>query len=543
MRRFAQLYEALDTTTSTNAKVEAMGDYFASVPAEDAAWGLFFLTGRRLKRHFSARLLADWSLELTGLPGWIFEECYAQVGDLAETAALLVEGSLESAPALDLPLSRWMDEHLIPLRELTPEAQREAVLGWWRALPRAEVYLLNKLLTGELRVGVSQTLVIRALARHAGLEPADVTHRLMGTWSPSAELFRRVVSREKGAADRSRPYPFYLASPLEDPPESLGSPADWQIEWKWDGIRGQLVKRGEIFLWSRGEELITDRFPEILDAARALPDGVVLDGEVLAMRGGEPLPFSVLQRRIGRHKLSAKILEDAPAGFMAYDLLELGGEDLREQPLRERRAKLEALLGELQGFAVSPIVTGADWASLAERREESRARGVEGFMIKHLEGPYRTGRRRGEWWKWKIDPYAIDAVLVYAQPGNGRRSNLYTDYTFGVWQEGELLPIAKAYSGLSDEEIREMDRWIRSHTTQKFGPVRAVEPTQVFELHFEAIAPSSRHKSGIAVRFPRIARRRTDKKAEEADTLEQVKRLISAGGDEHASPEPEPAST
>jgi DNA ligase-1 len=528
MRRFGELYERLDATTSTRAKVEALVAYFAAAPPQDAAWAVFFLTGRRFKRLLTARQLFAWTVEATGLPDWLVAESYSVVGDAAETISLLVDRGLGAAEGGDAPLSQWVERRILPLRSLDDAGQRAAVLGWWSALPRRELFVLNKLLTGELRVGVSATLVVRALAQVAGVEPPVVSGRLMGEWEPSPTFFSALVSQEGSAPDASRPYPFCLAYPLEGPPESLGAREGWLVEWKWDGIRAQLIRRGgRTFLWSRGEELITDRFPEVTSAAGALPEGTVLDGEVLAVRDGQPLPFSVLQRRIGRQKLTARILQEAPAALVAYDLLEEDGEDLRARPLRERRARLERLLApERGGLLLSEPVTEADWAALATVRAQARARGVEGFMLKHLGSPYHAGRRKGDWWKWKIDPYSVDAVLVYAQYGSGRRASLFTDYTFAVWHQGQLVPVAKAYSGLSDEEIAEVDRWIRANARERFGPVRAVEPVQVFELHFEAIARSPRHKSGVAVRFPRIARWRKDKRPEEADTLEQLLALI-----------------
>ncbi|MEM1204309.1 MAG: ATP-dependent DNA ligase [Acidobacteriota bacterium] len=533
MRAFAELFERLDATTSTKAKVAAMTAYFGSAPPADAAWVVFLLSGQRFKRLISTGDLRAALLESTDLPQWLFEECYASVGDLAETLALL--GTAEgSGDPDDLPLSRWIEERILPLRDLDEQGKTAAVLSWWGALPRREAFLLNKVLTGGLRVGVSRTLVCRALAEVAGLEPADVAHRLMGDWTPSATAFEALIAPDAEANVHSRPYPFYLASPLEgDPGElhgTLGDVGEWQVEWKWDGIRAQLIRRrGETFLWSRGEELITDRFPEIRDPAAHLPDGTVLDGEVLAWRDGAPLPFSVLQKRIGRRAPGRKILADAPVAFLVYDLLEQGGVDLRTEPLWERRRALEALLGD-GPFLPSPEVTGADWGELARLRGESRSRGVEGLMVKRRDSPYRTGRKKGDWWKWKVEPMHLDGVMIYAQAGHGRRSNLFTDYTFAVWRGDELVPVAKAYSGLDDAEIRELDRWIRRHTRERFGPVRSVEPEQVFELAFESIQRSPRHKSGIALRFPRIARWRKDKTPRQADTLEQVTTLLELYG-------------
>jgi len=536
MRRFAQLYEALDATTSTNAKVAAMAAYFAEAPPADAAWTMFFLTGQRLKRLIAPRLLAVWAMERTQMPGWMFEECISLAGDLAETIALLLDTTREGAPPgiAPPPLSQLIEGRLLPLRDAGEEEKRRAVTELWDQLDRREIFLLGKLLTGELRIGVSATLAIRALAQHAGLPPATVAHRLMGTWQPSAEAFAALLRADAHDADVSRPYPFFLASPLESEPDSLGSRDEWLAEWKWDGIRAQIVRRaGGAYLWSRGEELITDRFPDLSGAWAALPEGTVLDGEVLAFAQGAPLPFSLLQRRIGRKVLTARVLTEAPAAFMAYDLLEQRGEDVRALPLRERRPRLlELVSGRSERLSLSPEVQAADWPELRSLRREARQRGVEGLMLKRWSSPYRVGRPRGDWWKWKIDPYSIDAVLVYAQPGHGRRATLLTDLTFALWDGGELVPVAKAYSGLTDEEIDQLDRWIRQNTLERFGPVRAVKPAHVFELHFEGIGESTRHRSGVAVRFPRIARWRTDKKPEDADTLEGLRALLKSAGRE-----------
>jgi DNA ligase-1 len=528
--RFAELFEAIDRTTSTNAKVGAMARYFGEAPAADAAWAVFFLTGRRLKRLLPYSAIHDWALAATGLPSWILEESYSVVGDGAETAALVLDQLPVMENRAPLSLAAWVEERILSLRAMDPETQRERVMAWWAPLDRLQRFVLLKMITGELRVGVSQTLVVRALAQAAALEVATVAARLMGDWTPTAEWFASLASTEVTNVDQSRPYPFFLASPLEDDAATLGDPADWVLEWKWDGIRAQLVKRGgAIHLWSRGEEIITHRFPEIVAAATRLPDGIVLDGEVLAFRDDRPLPFSALQQRIGRQKQVAQMARAVPVVFMTYDLLEEHGEDIRALPLSERRQRLVTLLGPPAGvLRVSPTVATATWEALAAERNDSRARGVEGLMLKRASSAYGVGRKRGDWWKWKIEPYSIDAVLIYAQPGSGKRASLLTDYTFGVWDNGQLVPVAKAYSGLSNEEIGEVDRWIRRHTLERFGPVRHVEPVHVFELGFEGIARSPRHRSGIAVRFPRMLRWRKDKRAEEADTLENVRRLLES---------------
>jgi DNA ligase-1 len=530
MQAFSELYEELDTTTSTNLKVAAMVCYFKSAPPADAAWAAYILSGRRLKRFIGPALLYRWLIEECGLPQWLVEESRATVGDLAETIALLTEsggnGGARAAP--EVSLSAWIDERLLPLRSADELRQRAAIVNWWHTLPYRESFLVNKLLTGELRVGVSELLVTRALSEILPMPRADVARRLMGNWFPSAEFWESLLSGEAPAQDPSAPYPFFLASSLEGDPATLGERDQWQAEWKWDGIRSQLIRRhGDCFIWSRAEDLVTTRFPEVTAAASQLPDGVVLDGELVAWRDGVIRPFADLQQRMGRKKLSPAILRSVPVRFLAYDLLEQGYEDLRALPLRDRRARLEALLAcAPPTIDISATVPAESWEELAQIRTQSRARSVEGLMLKALEAPYGSGRQHGSWWKWKVDPYSFDAVMLYAQPGHGRRSNLYTDYTFGVWSNSELVPVAKACSGLGNAEIAGLDRWIRSHTREKFGPVRSVEPTQVFELAYEGIAASPRHKSGIALRFPRIARRRPDKSAADANTLADLQAVL-----------------
>jgi DNA ligase-1 len=451
------------------------------------------------------------------------------VGDGAETVALLLDQLPARSPDTELTLAQWVEDRVLSLRDRDPAGQQARVVAWLQSLDRLQRFILLKLITGEFRVGVSQTLVVRGLAQASGLPATTIAARLMGDWTPTAEWYTAVLSHEQSDEDRSRPYPFYLASPLDADPSVLGDPADWLIEWKWDGIRAQLVRRGgTVHLWSRGEELITHRFPEIAAAATRLPEGTVLDGEVLAFRDGVPLPFSALQQRIGRQKQVAQMARAVPVVFMAYDILEDEGVDVRAQPLVDRRERLRTRLESEGVLRVSPTLEAADWTALGDQRADSRSRGVEGLMMKRRASPYGVGRKRGDWWKWKIDPYTIDAVLIYAQPGSGRRASLLTDYTFGVWDGEELVPIAKAYSGLSNDEIDEMDKWIRRHTRERFGPVRHVEPTHVFELGFEGIARSARHRAGIAVRFPRMLRWRRDKKPADADTLETVRRLLES---------------
>jgi DNA ligase-1 len=529
MRRFTQLFTELDATTRTSEKVRALQAYFESADPADAAWALFFLIGRKLKRAVTTRLLREWAAQEAQIPLWLLEECYDAVGDLSEALALVLP---EHGPGTDMPLAQLVSERVVPLGRLGAEAQREIVIGAWRELDARQRLVWHKLILGEFRVGVARTLVVRALAAAMGIAATEMAHRVMGPWEPSGPDYERLISSVAGHANSGRPYPFFLANQLDIPLDQLGAIEDWQIEWKWDGIRAQLIRRnGQVSLWSRGEELITDRFPEVAEIGRALTDGIVLDGEILAWRRRRPLSFAVLQKRIGRKNVSTKLRSDAPVAFMAYDLLEVAAEDIRFRELSYRRTQLEELVSlvapELP-LHVSPVVTAPGWSELEQLRGDARARAVEGLMFKHRNSAYGVGRPKGVWWKWKTQPYSIDAVLIYAQRGHGRRATLYTDYTFGVWDEGKLVPIAKAYSGLTDDEIQEVDRFVRLHTIEKFGPLRVVEPQLVFELHFEAIQVSNRHKAGLAMRFPRMARWRHDKLPVDADTLGSLQALARA---------------
>jgi DNA ligase-1 len=530
VRRFADLFTALDRTTSTNARVAALADYFAQAPEADRLWTIALLSGRRPRRAVTATQLREWASERAGLPLWLFEESYPVVGDLAETIALILPPPTRKD---ERSLADWMTE-VRTLANLDEPARKARILGAWEGLDATERFLFNKVLTGGFRMGVSQTLMTRALARATGIPEADLAHRLMGDWDPAKTSYSALILAPDPAAALSRPYPFCLASPLEAGPEALGDPALWAAEWKWDGIRGQVILReGRQFLWSRGEELMTDRFPELARLADFLPPGTVIDGEVLAWDGTAPLPFAALQKRIGRKSVPKRLLAEAPVILKAYDLLEDAGNDIRALPFADRRARLEAMLARLPGDApliASPLVSFSDWAGLGAIRETARARGAEGVMLKRLGSPYGVGRKRGDWWKWKVDPFSIDAVMVYAQAGHGRRATLFTDFTFAVRDGDALVPFTKAYSGLTDAEFREITAWVRRNTLERYGPVRAVRPELVFEIAFEGIQESSRHKSGIALRFPRMARWRKDKPAAEANTLDDLRAMLRAYG-------------
>jgi len=536
MKDFANLFASLDETNKTNERVAVLKDYFTTVSDADKIHTLALFTGRKPKRQINSTLVKQWAMEMANIPQWLFEESYKVVGDLGETIALLLP---ETNGSHEKDLAEWISE-INSLGSLTEEERKAWLLDSWSSMTQQERFVFNKILTGSFRVGVSQNLIIKALAEISGLEAATLTHRIMGNWSPESFSFHDLIQEQDASDDLSRPYPFCLAYAIQETSDKqktaeeieaeLGAPKEWQAEWKWDGIRAQAIHRqGKIFIWSRGEDLATDKFPELHPFLLDLPDGTVLDGEAICFMDGSPMPFNVLQTRIGRKNLTKKILAESPMAFIAYDCLEFAGDDIRSMPLEHRRSmleKLHQLSSHKDIFKLSPVVEFDNWKDLYELRLSSRENHAEGFMLKRLNSIYQTGRKRGDWWKWKVDPLSVDAVMIYAQKGHGRRADLYTDYTFAVWDGDKLVPFAKAYSGLTDKEIKQVDNFIKRNTVEKFGPVRTVKPELVFEIGFEGINKSTRHKSGVALRFPRILRWRHDKRIEEADTIEVLRSLL-----------------
>ncbi len=530
MQRFTQLFQQVDATTSTNEKVRALQAYFQAEEAQNAVWALYLLLGKTRKRLITSRMLRDIFLQISDIPEWLFEDCYAQVGDTAEVIALLLPSTLPSHSTSHFPLHQWMEEIIPQIKTVESDlALKELVTSWWFSLNSVEVFVLNKVLSGAFRVGVATKLVIKGLAAASGVSEAVLAHRLMGDFAPSIAAYTQLIQQEESARAPSQPYPFFLASSLEEDKFALESFDRWQAEWKWDGIRAQIIRRnGEVFIWSRGEDLITEQFPEIATGFLALPDGLVFDGEIVCWQDDRPLSFNHLQKRLGRKRVTQKMMQENPAHLIAYDLLEYEGLDIREMPLRDRRSRLVSSLQTADSALVtlSAAMPIESLETLRSLREQARDQAAEGLMIKDLDSPYLVGRKRGYWWKYKVEPMSLDAVLIYAQAGSGKRANLFTDYTFALWQGDELVPFAKAYSGLDNQEIDELDQWIRKHTIEKFGPVRSVEPIQVFEIGFEGISQSNRHKSGISVRFPRILRWRKDKPAPEADAIAAALQLL-----------------
>ena len=531
MNEFALLIKKLGTSTKTNDKIDALVDYFAEASEEDKVWVIALFSGRRPKRIASGSLLSTWCCEISDIPLWLFTESYHTVGDMGETIALLLPIHNEhnsSNQSLTFILKK-----IISLEKASEPVKKEFIVDNWKRMTTLERFVFNKLLAGSFRIGVSQKTVINALAKSMGADPSEIAHKISGNWNPSLISLDELVGENSLTSDHSKPYPFYLSHSLPDMPASLGPPEEWQAEWKWDGIRGQIIKRkGELFVWSRGEELMTDKFPEYESLKNLLPEGTVIDGEIIPIEEGKVLPFAVLQTRIGRKNLTRKILDQAPIGFIAYDLLEWQGEDYRNKPLMERRNQLEFLVNNVnqEFFILSTIINFSEWDHLTKIREGSRDESAEGLMLKRKNSIYRAGRKTGDWWKWKIDPLTIDAVMIYAQKGSGRRSNLYTDYTFAVRDGDKLISFAKAYSGLTDKEFAEVDNFVKRNSLEKFGPVRTVKPELVFEIAFEGIAESKRHKSGVALRFPRMSRWRKDKKVDEINTLADLKEMLSIYG-------------
>jgi len=541
MIEFAELVHVLGTSTKTNDKLDALSQYFLSASDKDKVWVIALFSGRRPRRIASGSLLAQWCCEISNLPFWLFEESYHTVGDLAEAIALLLPQNNETN-LLPHSLSYYL-EQITALEKADEATRKKFIVDCWMQMNTEERFVFNKLLTGGFRIGVSQKSMVNALARTVNTDPSIIAHRISGNWHASTTDFIELITEHSLNIDFSKPYPFYLAYALDDEPQTLGEPHEWQAEWKWDGIRGQIIKRNdELFVWSRGEELITEKFPEYQILQTCLPNGTVLDGEILSfeknndenskINGGVVLPFALLQTRIGRKNVSRKQLQEAPVAFFAYDILELNGEDIRNKTLQERRIELEKIVEHVKNnsLQLSPVIDFDSWEALAKIRERSRDINAEGIMLKRKSSTYQVGRKVGDWWKWKIDPLTIDAVMVYAQKGSGRRSNLYTDYTFAVKNGDELVTFAKAYSGLTDKEFAQVDAFVKRNSIEKFGPVRTVKPELVFEIAFEGIASSNRHKSGVALRFPRIHRWRKDKIVDEINTLDDLKKMLEMYG-------------
>lgn len=529
MKHFTDLIQALEFSNKTNDKIDAIVSYLSIATDADKLWLIALFTGHKPKRPVNSTLIRRWAMELSGLPEWLFLECYSNVGDQGETISLVLPKPQQH---IEKTIAQWMDE-IIALQQKSEDEKKSYVLNAWDGLDYNERFIFNKLLGGGFRIGVSHKLLVNALAKYSGIEDSRIMHSIMGKWDPVNTNFHELVHGENVDTDSSKPYPFCLAYPIDKSVEELGLPQNWQAEWKWDGIRGQIIKRNNnFFIWSRGEELVTAQFPELQLLSDHLPNGIVMDGEILAVKDGQVLSFNHLQKRLNRKTLTKKLMEETPVGFYAYDFLEYEGADIRDKPFAERRLLLEKVLEDIPfgNVLLSPILSFDSWQRLSELRETARSVNSEGIMLKSKKSAYHAGRKKGDWWKWKINPLSIDAVLIYAQKGSGRRSGFYTDYTFAIKDGEKFVTIAKAYSGLTNEEIKEVDRFVKKNSQEKFGPVRTVIPQLVFEIGFEGMAQSNRHKSGVALRFPRILRWRKDKTVSEINTIEDLKEMLERYG-------------
>ena len=556
-RSFGNLINNLEQCNSTKKKINLISVFIKDIDPRDGSWILLLLMSSRQKRVITGRRLKDILQASFRMPSWLIDDCFAQVGDSAETISLLwpqlkseltdaniecseVYNKLFNEPKESKPLHWWMETLLPAIKDATETTQNRLILKLWSDIADQDHYLTNKLITGGFRNGVSKGLVVKSIAKAYKLDESTVLERLMkpieinNIWFQELTHPVSINRTDRGAI----PYPFYLASPVEIEKIKETPPADWRLEYKWDGIRGQLIKRDTgAYLWSRGEELVNHVFPEIIEMAENLPDGTVLDGEILCWQKDvrKPMAFASLQRRLGRKTVNKKLLKECPTVFLAYDILEHKSIDIRAYNLRDRLKLLESVQLNYNHpcLVIDNEKEFAEWEELIQLRDRARLEGAEGLMIKKISSHYLSGRKRGYWWKYKHDPMTLDAVLIYAQAGTGKRANLFTDYTFALWdnsnknsKDRKLVTFAKAYSGLNNSELMELDKWIRTHTIERYGPTRVVEQKQIFEIAFEGVMESKRHKCGLAVRFPRIHRWRIDKPVMEADCIEQAQALL-----------------
>ncbi len=594
MIHFTRLFNELDETNHTVEQLAALERYFKAAPAADAAWALHLLIGAKAPRALKNSQLREWISTVADLPTWLVDESCETVGDIAETLALLLPDPPTVPAGGSLALHRLITERLLPLAGLGPEARRDLVVTTWRELDGAQRFIWNKLITGSFRIGVSRTQVARALGKTAGVSASVMAHRLLGFQEPTEAAFRALLAAES-ANENFGPYPFQTANaiksaePAGDPtiesldlfprlvgapgtgptitrPEELGSASDWQAEWLLDGLRVQVMRRGDaVLIWSQDEELLNPEFPEIAEAAQLLPDGTVLDGDLVVWPASDVCPGTRadIQQRLSHATPGAGLQRKLPVVFIAQDIIEAAEIDQRGRPLLARRRQLAEVLapaadrhretqatrpasGSTDGsqmdlfgsppaaaahhapfrFRAASLVSFGSWEQLASLRREARDHGAAGLILKRTESCYGASVETSAWWIWPIEPLRINAVLIAALPGHGNSPRAFSDYTFAVWCDDELVPFAKTGTGLTEIGFRAMDDFIRAHITGKFGPVRSVKAELVFELEFDSVQTSTRHKSGLVVRSARIHRRRPELSAAEADTLEALRLLV-----------------
>ena len=538
MRNFATLFKELDETAQADLKIEALINYFKKVPPEDLAWTVSLLLGRKIKQVISVKRLRKWSVELTQIPDWLLAECLNNVGDLAETISLILpfEGNSEN-----IPLHVWIEQCIFPLKDQQEEIQKEKIVSFWHQLNSVERFLFNKLVTGSFHVDIPPKLIIKALSSFCSLNEKYISQRLIGNWVPTAGFFNFLCTSNVSDTMANIPYPFNPVVQLDLKVEDLGNINQWLFEWKWNGIRSQIIKReNKVFIWSHDEDLLNDSFPELYELGSILPDGTVIEGIIIPIRDNILLPSAELKKRIAKRYPVKKILSDIPVSFVAFDLLEFDKEDIRNKSLNQRRNLLKEILNDItdKRIILSGVVECNSWKDLKIARSEAGKKSVDGLMLKRLYSPYSIGSETivsamqsgiltTNWYKWKNDPLTINAILLYARLEQGSTSPLFKEYTFALWHDGKLIPFAKTSSGLTDEEIIQVDSFIRKNTLGKFGPVRTVKPELVFKLEFDGIQKSSRNKSGIVVLSPHITRWHHYKKIEEAGSLNSLTILLN----------------
>jgi len=527
MKAFAKLISNLEQTSKEAFKVTALAQYFSNATDEDKLWTLALFTGTRPKRVVDIKALKEFAEQVYTEGEWLFEASHQIVGDMAETIAYFLPKAKRNG---NHTLSEWISM-IRTIFNAERIDQRDAITKAWDTLRPEERFIFNKLITGGFRIDVSLKLLSKALAIVTGKDENLLAHKLNSDWHPDEVSFETLIFTENPEAEKSKPYPFHLAHTLESTVAELGDISNWQVERKWDGIRVQVIVRGnKISIWSRKGDILSSKVPELKPLAESMEDGTVLDGELICFKNGKILPINNLRTRFGRRNNSKKQFEESPCVFMAYDILEFKGEDIRNKDLAERRKKLEKVIlqyyDEHKIILLSDIINNDNWESINSEREKSREHQVTGLVLKNKKSIYGSSRVEGDWWKWPVDPLFIDAILLYAQAGEGGSSKMYREYSFALWHGEDLVTFAKAKSGLEDKELKELTSFVKKNTKEKFGPVRSVAAVQIFRLAFDSITASKRHKSGILLKNPRLIEWLRDKNIEDGNNLDDLKKML-----------------
>jgi len=540
MKAFADLWATLEGQLSEARSAQILARYLQQTSAEDAAWAIYLLCGKKPKKLLSARELVEYFLQTSGTPGWLFWESDDVVGDVNETIALLNDTFMdetasqqnrnENSHPQQNSLAFWMENQLNTLAEVA-QSQRPAFLGnCWQKLGYREAFIINRILTGTWKSNLPLKTIAQALSIVSGQEPMTLMHRLKADWLPNKVFYAKLIAEDQPTFQTEQKFSFGEFKPLEESSiESLGAVEDWWLAWQWEGLRVQCIRRADdCFLWSQNGELVTDRFPELHEMAQKLPEGTILEGVIVACSGQAPLPLADLQPRLGGKSVNRKMMESCPVAFVATDLQLLANEDMRNLPAQQRKTRLAQLANDI-GFPLVhfPRIEIDQWAHARKLLQEARQHHAEGLSLQRLNSPYPIQNQQADWWSWKVQPHTINAILLYAKMEMaGRSQKQTTEYTFAVWHEDQLVPVARTGIGLPPEEAELLDGWIRANTYERFGPVRSVEPFHVYEIAFDGITPSKRHKCGFVLREPRIINPRPHTPIEEASRLEDLHRLL-----------------